>query len=84
MILHPERHVIKEIKKRKNVVIRISMCDLLGQPYVDIRQYYRDRQGSYVPSKKGFSFVSDHLDEVIEGLVELKKISDRGKSDKQQ
>ena len=83
MKLRPERHVIKEIKKRTNVVIRISRCDLMGQPYVEIRQCYRDRQGSYVPSQKGLTFVAEHLDEVIEGLVELKKYFDRGESDNQ-
>ncbi|MBT4484444.1 MAG: hypothetical protein HOC71_12300 [Candidatus Latescibacteria bacterium] len=78
MKLRPERYVIKEIKKRKDVVIRISRCDLMGQPYVEIRQCYRDRQGSYLPSQKGLTFVAEHLDEVIEGLVELRKYFDKG------
>ena len=68
-----EKNIIKEIKKRNNVVIRISKYYFIGHPFIEIRQYYLDKEGVYRASKKGVSFSPTHLDEVIDGLVELKK-----------
>ena len=65
--------VVKEIEKRKNVVIRICRVVLGGYEYVEIRQFVADKHGEYIPTKKGLTFNPKHLDEFIEGLVELKK-----------
>ena len=73
MRVDSEKNIIKEIKKRSNVVIRISKYYFIGHPFFEIRQYYLDKKGEFRASKKGVSFSPNHLDEVIEGLVELKK-----------
>ena len=66
---------VKEIKKREGVVIRICKGEFGGYEYGEIRQYIRDKNGLFNPSKKGLTFSSDLLDELIEGLMELKKMS---------
>jgi len=68
-----KRKTVKEIKKRERVSLRISKCELGGFPYVEIRQYYLDTDGEFKPSKKGVSFVPELLDDVIDGLVLVRK-----------
>jgi len=66
---------VKEIKKREGVVIRICKGDMGGYKYVEIRQYIRDKDGLFKPSKKGLTFSFKLLDEFIDGLTKLKKMS---------
>ncbi len=68
-----KRISVKDIRKRENVTIRISRCELSGYPFVEIRQYHEDGEGVPRATKKGVSFVPELLDEVIEGLVEVRK-----------
>ena len=65
---------VKEIKKRENVIIRISKRTYKGYEYAEIRQFIRDRRGEYQPTKKGFTFPPKILDEFIEGLTALKEL----------
>ena len=69
-----QNQVVKEIKKREKVIIRICRGIMGGYEYVEIRQYVADKSGEYIPTKKGLTFNPKHLDEFIEGLMELKKI----------
>ena len=68
--------VVKEIKKRENVVIRLSRGYLGAHKYVEIRQYVMDKSGEYRPTQKGFTFNPELLDGFIEGFTELKKSFD--------
>ena len=67
------KRIVKEIEKRKDVVIRIGREELGGHEYGEIRQYIRDSYGSLKPTQKGLTFNTDILDEIIKGLLELKK-----------
>ena len=67
------KKVLKEIPKRKNVMICIGLGDLEGYEYGEIRQYIKKRDGSYQPTTKGFTFPPELLKEIIDGLEELKK-----------
>jgi len=67
-----KKRCIKDIKKRENCVIRICSAELAGYRYIEIRQYYKDKSDEYHPSKKGVTFSPELLDEIIEGLVEVR------------
>ena len=69
---------IKEIRKRENVIIRICTEELMGYRYVEVRQYYKEKDNEYKPSKKGFSIRLECLDELISGLLEAKKEFSQG------
>ncbi|HUT63977.1 MAG TPA: hypothetical protein VMZ04_08470 [Anaerolineae bacterium] len=73
MGLDSKKQLIKEIKKRENVVIRFWKCDLGGYPFVEIRQYKRDKSGVFIPEKKFLTFVPDLLDEIINALIAVKQ-----------
>ena len=61
-----------DIKKRHNCVIRIGTVDIVGHAFIEIRQYYKDKDDNFIPSKKVVSFRAGLLDEMISGLQELK------------
>ena len=62
----------KEIIKRENCRIVINAEDISGHNYIEIRQYYKDKNNEFIPSQKGVTFNSKHLDEFIDHLLELK------------
>ena len=64
---------VREIQKRDDCVIRIKVDNLAGYRYIEIRQYYRDEHNDFKPSKKGITFSTSHIDELIEYLHELKR-----------
>ena len=63
----------REIMKRENCSIRISTEDISGHHYIEIRQYYKEKSNDFVPSQKGVTFNSKHLDEFIDNLLALKR-----------
>ena len=65
MGLDAKKQLIREIKKRENVVIRFWKCDLGGYPLVEIRQYKRDKSGVFMAEKKSLSFVSTILNQSL-------------------
>jgi hypothetical protein len=68
-----EKKLIREIKKREDVYLRICTGDLMGFPYVEIRQYIKDKHGFYNPTQKGINISLNHIDEIIEGLLDAKR-----------
>ncbi|MBN1292721.1 MAG: hypothetical protein JXB48_12845 [Candidatus Latescibacteria bacterium] len=63
----------KDIQKRQNCIIRIGTVDVVGHSFIEIRQYYIDKDENFIPSKKVISFRAELLDEMIAGLNELKQ-----------
>ena len=47
---------MKEIRKNKTEVIRISLKEYQGHKLIDLRVWYEDENGEYKPTKKGISF----------------------------
>jgi len=72
-----EKKIIKEFKKRENVSIRVCSVDIMGFPYIEIRQYYKDKEGILQPSHKGINFSCSLIDEMIEALNTAKRTSNK-------
>ena len=64
--------IAKEITKRDGVVVRIGRGYLQGFEFGEIRQFKRDKHRMYVQTDKGMTFKPELVDELIEGLQELK------------
>ena len=62
-----------EINKTDDIIIRISENEYQDHKYIDIRQYYKDDNGEFKPTKKGITFPPDLLEDVIEGLQKIKR-----------
>jgi len=60
-----------DIHKSDDIIVRISENEYRDRKYIDIRQYYKDREGEFRPTKKGVTFSPDLLDDVIESLQEI-------------
>ena len=65
---------MKEIQKNSMERIKIQRTEYKGKDLIDLRVFYQDkRTGEWKPSPKGITFSSGLLEEVIQGLDELKK-----------
>ncbi|GIX40368.1 MAG: hypothetical protein KatS3mg129_0101 [Leptospiraceae bacterium] len=70
----------KDIEKNKSEIIRISIDEYKGEKLVNIRVFYKNKEGEWAPTKKGiairlelFSKLKSVLDEVEEIINDLKK-----------
>ena len=63
---------IIEIKKNKSNYVQIELREYEGHQYVDVREFYDDKDGKRLPTKKGITFSPKVLEEVIDGLTLLK------------
>jgi len=61
-----------DIHKTDDTIIRISENEYRDRKFIDIRQYYKDSDGEFQPTKKGVTFSPDLLEDVIEGLKKIK------------
>lgn len=70
--------IVGEIDKSINERLRVIVKSYRNRQYVDIRMYWQDEQGQWLPSKKGIILNAQILGEVDELLrkasKELKKI----------
>lgn len=64
---------IIEIKKNKTNYVQIELREYEGHKYVDVREFYDDKEGRRLPTKKGITFSPTVLEQVIDGLTILKK-----------
>jgi len=63
---------IGELEKGKDRII-VSLTEFKGRQYVDIRTYFENQEGEWIPTKKGISITPENLDDMIKFLEEAKK-----------
>ncbi len=63
---------IGEIDKGKDKII-VTVKEFKGKQYVDIRTFFENDDGEWIPTKKGISFTPENLDEAIKLLQKAKK-----------
>jgi len=63
---------IGELEKGKDKII-ISLKEFKGKHYIDIRTYFENQEGEWIPTKKGISLTPENLDDVIKFLKEAKQ-----------
>ena len=69
---------IGEIRKGNDKII-ITVKEFKGKQYIDLRTYFENDQGEWIPTKKGISLTPDNLDDMIGFLQEAKKaVPDKG------
>jgi len=63
---------IGEIDKGKDKII-VTVKEFKGKQYIDIRTFFENDAGEWIPTKKGISFTPENLDEAIKLLQKAKK-----------
>lgn len=63
---------IGELEKGKDKII-ISLKEFKGKQYIDIRTYFENQEGEWIPTKKGISLTPENLDDVIKFLKDAKQ-----------
>jgi hypothetical protein len=61
-----------EIPKGKDKII-VTAKEFKGKQYIDIRTYFENDAGEWIPTKKGISLTPENLDEIIKILQQAKK-----------
>ena len=60
---------MKEIIKNSQEIIRIQNKEYKGSDFIDVRVFY-EKDGEYLPTKKGISFNPKIAKDVIEGIMD--------------
>ena len=60
---------MKEIIKNTQEIIRIQNKEYKGSDLIDIRVFY-EKDGEYLPTKKGITFNPKIAKDVIEGIMD--------------
>ena len=63
--------MIKEIKKNSKEIIRISQSEYKGHSFIDLRIFFENEHGEYLPAKKGISFNPAIAKELVEGILDV-------------
>ena len=63
---------IGEIQKGKDKII-VTVKEFKGKQYIDLRTYFENDQGEWIPTKKGISLTPDNIDDMIGFLQKAKK-----------
>ena len=59
-----------EIKKNNTEIIRIKHSEFKGNKFIDCRVFY-EKDGEYLPTKKGIAFSPSVTKQVVEGILEV-------------
>jgi hypothetical protein len=54
--------------------LQIAVKDYLGKKYLDLRIWWRNRDGAWLPSKKGITIREREIDDVLCVLGEAKRL----------
>ncbi|MBU1065371.1 transcriptional coactivator p15/PC4 family protein [bacterium] len=60
-----------DIHKSDDIIIRISKQEYQDRKFIDVRQYYKDSNSEFQPTKKGVTFPPELLQDVITALKEI-------------
>jgi len=76
-----EPHVFGTVQKDDNSIIMIALNNFKGYEYIDVRQWWKPKDGSeYRPTKQGITIPVKHeldtLEEVISSLAKAKEYLD--------
>ena len=63
--------MIKEIKKNSKEIIRISQSEYKGHSFIDLRIFFENEHGEYLPTQKGISFNPAIAKELVEGILDV-------------
>ena len=59
---------IGEVTKNSQEVIRVSLQDYQGTDVIDVRTYWQNADGNWIPTKKGISLTHYVIEDVIKLL----------------
>jgi hypothetical protein len=63
--------VVKTIQKNNNEQIKIGVSEFRGNVYIYIRIYFKNKDGEYLPTKKGVNIPLAKYDELVEMMNKL-------------
>ena len=63
--------LISKFNRRHDQQIRVTLSKFHGKEYIDIRVFYEDENGSYLPTKKGVTVPKNCYQELKDAIRKL-------------
>lgn len=67
-----DKVIMSDIKINDKSILRVTKSNYNNVELVSIRKFIKNQNNEFAPTKKGISFKQDHLDKVIDALINLK------------
>jgi len=68
---------IAQFEKNSREEVMVKLTEFKGRQYVDVRAYYREKEGDeFKRSRKGITVSPQQLDPLVEALAEAKRVLD--------
>jgi hypothetical protein len=69
-----DERTVHEFPKGEREVVRAVLSTFKGKRYCSLRVFYRgERQGDWLPSKKGLTLAVEHLPELVKAVRKLEE-----------
>lgn len=68
-----EPQVLYTVEKNGTEEIRFSLTEYRGRKLVDVRVFYQNDEGEWLPTKKGVSASVDLIEEIYTGVSRLRE-----------
>jgi hypothetical protein len=69
-----EEQVVHEFPKGEREVVRAVLSSFKGRRYCSLRVFYRgERNGDWLPSKKGLTLAVDHIPDLVRAIRKLEE-----------
>lgn len=67
-------NVISVIAKNNTTTVQTKISEWKGNTYIDIREYFKNQQGDWIPTKKGIAITTPMLSEIITAMEKAEEI----------
>ena len=61
-------NVISVIAKNNTTTVQTKISEWKGNTYIDVREYFKNQAGDWIPTKKGIAITVPMLSEIITAL----------------
>ena len=63
-----EKELVHQFKNHEDDEVRISIGNYKDKTYVDLRLFFKDKQGEFAPTKKGLTVPAELISELAKGI----------------
>jgi len=67
-------NVISVIAKNHTTTVQTKVSEWKGNTYIDIREYFKNQAGEWIPTKKGIAITTSMLSEVITAMEKAEEL----------
>ena len=62
--------IVRDIPKNSNEIFRVEITEFKGSQYLNIRVWYRDKDGEFKPTQKGIAVAPEIFPQLKDAILE--------------